>query len=47
MSNSNEVNWDPSIWQEINDAVVKEIKESRRKTSKTLARVQSVLATSV
>jgi hypothetical protein len=29
MSNSNEFNWDPSIWQEINDAVVKGIKESQ------------------
>lgn len=29
MSNSNEVNWDPSIWKEINDAVVMEVGKVR------------------
>ncbi len=29
MNNSNEVNWDPSIWQEIDDAVVKEVAKVR------------------
>jgi len=28
-NNSNEVNWDPSIWQDINDAVVKEVAKVR------------------
>jgi hypothetical protein len=47
MVNLNEVNWEPSIWQDIDDAVVNEIHESARKTSKTLSRVQSLSMTSL
>jgi hypothetical protein len=47
MSNSNEVNREPSIRQDVDDAVVKKFEESVPKTSRTLSQAQSHFATSL